>query len=73
MRLSGRLAKPEAVQRKQGGFFVIRGDTEKDRRRQVDELIASGKAGPDSLFIHIRNLLDGETDEGAKLRKGSKP
>jgi hypothetical protein len=73
MRLSGRLAKLEAVQRKQGGFFVIRGDTEKDRRRQVDELIASGKAGPDSLFIHIRNLLDGETDEGAKLRKGSKP
>jgi hypothetical protein len=66
-------AKPEAVQRKQGGFFVIRRDTEKDRRRQVDELIASGKAGPDSLFIHIRNLLDGETDEGAKLRKGSKP
>jgi hypothetical protein len=76
MRLSGRLAKLEAVQRKQGGFFVIRGDTEKDRRRQVDELIASGKAGPDSLFIHIRNLtseMDGETDEGAKLRTGSKP
>ena len=56
-----------------GGVFVVSGNTEGDRRRQIDELIASGKAGPDSLFIHIRNLLDGETDEGAKLRKGSKP
>jgi hypothetical protein len=57
MRLSSRLAKLETAQRKQGGFFVIRGDTEKDRRRQVDELIASGKAAPDSTFVHIRNVL----------------
>jgi hypothetical protein len=66
MRLSSRLAKLETAQRGQD-FFVVTGSHE-ERRRQVDELIASGKAGPDSLVIHIRNLLDGETDEGAKLR-----
>ena len=39
-----------------GGVFVVSGNTEGDRRRQIDELIASGKAAPDSLFICIRNL-----------------
>jgi hypothetical protein len=72
MRLSSRLAKLETAQRRQNGVFVVSGSHE-ERRRQVDELIASGKAGPDSLFIHIRNLLDGETDESAKRRRRSQP
>jgi hypothetical protein len=56
MRLSRRLAKLETAQRRQNGVFVLRGYSQEERRRQRDELIASGKAAPDSLFIHIRNL-----------------
>jgi hypothetical protein len=71
MRLSSRLAKLERAQRGQG-FFVLSGSHE-ERRRQADELIDSGKAGPGSIFVHIRDLLDGETDESAKRRKRSQP
>ena len=54
MRLANRPAKLEAHRRQ--GFVVVSGNTEGDRQRQIDELIASGKAAPDSIFIHIRNL-----------------
>jgi hypothetical protein len=39
-----------------GGVFVVSGYSDEERRRQIDELIASAKAAPDSLFICIRNL-----------------
>jgi hypothetical protein len=56
MRLSSRLTKLETAQRRQNGVFVVRGNSQEERRRQIDELIAAGKAAPDSLFIQIRNL-----------------
>jgi hypothetical protein len=48
---------PKPAQRRQKGFFVVRGDSHEERRRQIDELIASGKAAPDSLFAQLSRYI----------------
>jgi hypothetical protein len=39
-----------------GGVFVVTGYSHEEHQRQIDELIASGKAAPDSLFVCIKKF-----------------
>jgi hypothetical protein len=56
MRLSSRLTKLETAQRGQDGVFVVSGYSHEEHQRQIDELITSGKAAPDSLFVCIKKF-----------------
>jgi hypothetical protein len=38
------------------GVFVVSGYSDEEHQRQIDELIASGKAAPDSLFVCIKKF-----------------
>ena len=56
MRLMSRLIKLETAHRRRDGVFVVSGYSDDEYQRQIDELIACGKATPDSLFVCLRTL-----------------
>jgi hypothetical protein len=62
MRLSSRLTKLETAQRRQDGVFVVSGCSHDEHERQIDELIACGKATLDSLFVCLRTPLRNRSD-----------
>ena len=62
MRLMSRLIKLEKAHRRQEGLFVVSGSSEAEHDRQIDELIACGKATPDSLFVCLRTPLRNRSD-----------
>ena len=39
-----------------GGVFVVSGYSDEEHQRQIDEVIACGKAAPDSLFVCIKKF-----------------
>ena len=56
MRLSSRLTKLETAQHRQKSVFVVTGHSDEEHRRKIDELKASGKAPPGSLFVCIKKF-----------------
>jgi len=51
-----RLAKLETAEHKQKSVFVVKGSSDEEHQRQIDEAIACGKAAPDSLFVYTKKF-----------------